>query len=79
MRSDLYVALAGLTSRVAQATNQSDSVDKRIETWEERFAEGVGRTRATLNEIAASDNTDLATLSVALRAIRTLVGQGASQ
>ena len=79
MRSDLYVALAGLTSRVAQATNQSDSVDKRIETWEERFAEGVGRTRATLNEIAASENTDLATLSVALRAIRTLVGQGASQ
>ena len=78
MRSDLYVALAGLTSRVAKATNQSDSVDQRIEKWESQFAEGVGRTRLTLNEIAASENTDLATLSVALRAIRTLVGQGAT-
>lgn len=72
------MALAGLTSRVTQATNQSDSVDSRIEVWEERFAEGVGRTRATLNEIAQSEKSDLATLSVALRAIRTLVGQGAN-
>lgn len=78
LRSDLYVALAGLTSRVTQATQQSESVDQRIENWESKFAEGVGRTRLTLNEIAASENTDLATLSVALRAIRTLVGQGAS-
>jgi glutamate dehydrogenase len=78
LRSDLYVALAGLTSRVTQATQQTDSVDNRIETWESKFAEGVGRTRLTLNEIAASDNTDLATLSVALRSIRTLVGQGAN-
>ena len=78
LRSDLYVALAGLTSRVTQATSQTDPVDQRIAKWEEKFAEGVGRTRATLNEIAASENTDLATLSVALRAIRTLVGQGAS-
>ena len=78
LRSDLYMALAGLTSRVTQATNQADSVDARIEDWENRFAEGVGRTRQTLNEIAASENTDLATLSVSLRAIRTLVGQGAN-
>ncbi len=78
LRSDLYMALAGLTSRVTQATNQSDSVDARIQGWEERFAEGVGRTRATLNEIAQSEKSDLATLSVALRAIRTLVGQGAN-
>lgn len=78
LRSDLYVALAGLTSRVTQATPQTESVDQRIQTWESKFAEGVGRTRLTLNEIAASENTDLATLSVALRAIRTLVGQGAN-
>ena len=78
LRSDLYMALAGLTSRVTQATKESDSVDVRIAGWEERFAEGVGRTRATLNEIAQSEKSDLATLSVALRAIRTLVGQGAN-
>ena len=78
LRSDLYVALAALTSRVAQATNDSEAIDARISKWETRFAEGVARTRATLNEIAHSEQNDLATLSVALRAIRTLAGQGAS-
>ena len=76
LRSDLYVALAALVSRVAQATTASDSVDQRITQWESRFPEGVARTRATLNEIAHSEQNDLATLSVALRAIRTLAGQG---
>ena len=78
LRSDLYMALAGLTSRVVQGTNQADPVDSRIEKWEQKFAEGVGRTRATLKEIALSEKSDLATLSVALRSIRTLVGQGAN-
>jgi glutamate dehydrogenase len=78
LRSDLYVALAALTSRVAQATSDSEAIDARISKWEAKFAEGVARTRATLNEIAHSEQNDLATLSVALRAIRTLAGQGAS-
>ena len=78
LRSDLYVALAALTSRVVQATKDSEAIDVRISAWETMFAEGVARTRATLNEIAHSDQNDLATLSVALRAIRTLAGQGAS-
>jgi glutamate dehydrogenase len=78
LRSDLYVALAALTSRVVQATKDSEPIDARISAWETMFAEGVARTRATLNEIAHSDQNDLATLSVALRAIRTLAGQGAS-
>ena len=78
LRSDLYAALAGLTSRVVNATENTENVDSRILAWEERFAEGVARTRATLGEIAISEQVDLATLSVALRAIRTLVGQGAN-
>ena len=40
-------------------------------------AEGLARARATLVEIAASESFDLATLSVALRTIRTLVPSGA--
>ena len=78
LRSDLYVALAALTSRVVQATTDLEATDARISKWEARFAEGVARTRATLNEIAHSEQNDIATLSVALRAIRTLAGQGAS-
>lgn len=78
LRSDLYAALAGLTWRVVQAMPADLDQDARIQQWEDRFAEGVARTRSTLNEIAVSEQSDLATLSVALRAIRTLVGQGAS-
>ncbi len=78
LRSDLYSALAGITMRVAKSMDASKSRDQRIAEWEEWLAEGVGRTRATLAEIAQSEQTDLATLSVALRAVRTLVGQGAA-
>ena len=49
----------------------------RVASWEEQQAEGLARARATLDEISAGDQFDLATLSVALRTIRTLVQQGA--
>jgi glutamate dehydrogenase len=74
LRSDLYAALAGLTAAVLRST-PSQAIDARIAQWEGHLAEGFGRTRGTLAEIATSQVTDLATLSVALRAIRTLVGQ----
>jgi NAD-specific glutamate dehydrogenase len=39
-------------------------------------AEGLERAKATLDEIAHLEQFDLATMSVALRTIRTLVTQG---
>ena len=50
---------------------------ERIVAWEEQQAEGLARARATLDEIAGLEQFDLATLSVALRTLRTLVQQGA--
>jgi len=50
---------------------------ERVLEWEEQQAEGLARARATLDEIAALEQFDLATLSVALRTLRTLVQQGA--
>ena len=41
-------------------------------------SEGLARARATLEDIAAQEQVDLATLSVALRTMRTLVAQGGS-
>jgi len=49
---------------------------ERIEAWEGQQAEGLARARATLDEIGNLEEFDLATLSVALRTIRTLVQQG---
>jgi len=76
LRSDLYGALASLTSRVVRVTPDGGEPIDRVTTWEERYAEGLGRARATLAEIGAQESFDLATLSVALRVIRTLASQG---
>ncbi|MGB8019901.1 MAG: NAD-glutamate dehydrogenase [Candidatus Nanopelagicales bacterium] len=76
LRSDLYGALASLTSRVVRATPEGGEPAARVAVWEERHAEGLGRARATLAEIGGQESSDLATLSVALRVMRTLAFQG---
>jgi glutamate dehydrogenase len=77
LRSDLYGALTGMTRRVIESTRGISEPLERVQAWEEQQAEGLARARATLDEISAGDQFDLATLSVALRTIRTLVQQGA--
>jgi glutamate dehydrogenase len=76
LRYDLYGALAGLTANVLASTPAGGSPEERITDWENANAEGLGRARTTLHEIATSESFDLATLSVALRVIRTLVATG---
>ena len=76
LRSDLYAAVAGLTSRVLRSTPHDLAPLERLARWESDHAPGVARARTTLDELAAVENPDLATLSVALRALRNLVAQG---
>src|SRR5476649_624143 len=73
LRYDLYAALAGLTTNVLTSTLSSEPAMARIEAWEDANREGVTRAQSTLEEIVATDKFDLATLSVALRTIRTLL------
>jgi glutamate dehydrogenase len=73
LRYDLYAAMAGLTQNVLTSTSSGDEPAERITSWEQQNAEGVARAEATLNEIVNLDSYDLATLSVALRTIRTLL------
>ncbi len=76
LRSDLYAVVAGLTSRILRSTSHELPSLERLGLWEEMHEQGVARTRATLDDIAAVETPDLATLSVALRAMRNLVAQG---
>ncbi len=76
LRSDLYAVVAGLTSRVLRSTPHEAAPLERLAMWEDAHLEGVQRARTTLDDIAAVENPDLATLSVALRAMRNLVAQG---
>jgi glutamate dehydrogenase len=78
LRYDLYGAHAGLTGSVLRSTPAGLTPDERIAIWSEQNSEGLARTRATLHEMATADSFDLATLSVALRVIRTLVPSGSS-
>jgi glutamate dehydrogenase len=73
LRYDLYAALAGLTQNVLTSTSSTEPPKERIDAWEQQNAEGVARAEATLEEIVGLDTFDLATLSVALRTIRTLL------
>ncbi|MFE3453375.1 NAD-glutamate dehydrogenase [Nonomuraea sp. NPDC059194] len=73
LRDDLYAAHASLTQDVLAHSTPGSSPEERLDRWTEANEAAVARARQTLSEIWESDNFDLATLSVALRAIRTLV------
>ncbi|KAB8197558.1 NAD-glutamate dehydrogenase [Nonomuraea phyllanthi] len=73
LRDDLYAAHASLTRDVLAHSTPGLPPEQRLARWSEANSAAVSRARQTLSEIWESDNFDLATLSVALRAIRTLV------
>ncbi|MGN9783709.1 NAD-glutamate dehydrogenase [Nonomuraea sp. ZG12] len=73
LRDDLYAAHSALTRDVLVHSTPGLSPEQRLARWTEANSAAVRRSKQTLSEIWESDNFDLATLSVALRAIRTLV------
>ena len=72
LRDDLYSAHAALAKDVLAVTGPG-SPDDRLAAWALRNDTAVRRARQTMTEIWESDAFTMATLSVAVRAIRTLV------
>jgi glutamate dehydrogenase len=72
MRDDLYAAHAALAKGVLKVT-EAGSPEQRLAAWVARNDAAVARAAQTLSEIWESDAFTVATLSVAVRAIRTLV------
>ncbi|GAA1469195.1 NAD-glutamate dehydrogenase [Nocardiopsis exhalans] len=72
LRDDLYTAHADLTSRVLES-GSAESNTELIAEWAEQNEAAVQRAGITLSEIQENERFDLATLSVALRSIRSLV------
>ncbi len=72
LRDDLYAAHAALAKDVLTVTG-SGSPEDRLRAWETRNESAVARANQTLVEIWESDAFTVSTLSVAVRAIRTLV------
>ena len=73
LRDDLYAAHAALARDVLVTSEAGVGPEQRLAIWAEKNNAAVGRAAQTLGEIWESDNLGVATLSVALRAIRTLV------
>jgi glutamate dehydrogenase len=72
LRDDLYTAHAALAKDVLTVTG-SGTPEDRLAAWVARNESAVTRASQTLVEIWESDAFTVATLSVAVRAIRTLV------
>jgi glutamate dehydrogenase len=73
LRDDLYAAHAALARDVLVSSEPGASPEQRLATWAEKNSAAVGRAAQTLGEIWETDDFNIATLSVALRAIRALV------
>ncbi len=78
LRDDLYAAHAALTFDVLAFGDSNATPEQRFAAWTAHNATAVARARQTLDEIAAGDTYDLATLSVAMRVVRTLLRRGES-
>ena len=75
LRDDLYAAHASLTGDVLGVSGAQlpRTQEERLAAWASRNEAAVGMANQTLGEIWESERFTFTTLSVALRAIRTLV------
>jgi glutamate dehydrogenase len=73
LRDDLHAVQASLTSEVLEATDGEAKVDDRIVAWQKQDSVVVERARRTLTEILDAEQFDLATISVGLRVVRTML------
>jgi glutamate dehydrogenase len=73
LRDDLYAAHAALARDVLVTSEPGVGPEQRLANWAEKNSAAVGRAAQTLGEIWETDSLTVATLSVALRSIRTLV------
>jgi glutamate dehydrogenase len=72
MRHDVYAALSAITTSVLRTTDDDLSADERAAAWAEQNSERVERARTTVRAALDRDTVDLATVSVALRVMRSL-------
>jgi glutamate dehydrogenase len=72
LRDDLYAALEALT-RVVLSSADGKEPNEQIAAWEEANASQLGRVTTTIDEVRRLDVSDLASISVALRQLRSVI------
>jgi glutamate dehydrogenase len=72
LRHDVYAALSAITSSVLASTEPGKPATERVAAWERQNAQRVDRALSIIGDALQRDRVDLATLSVALRVMRSL-------
>jgi glutamate dehydrogenase len=73
LRDDLYSTVADMTVAVLEATPAGGGAEDRVLAWEALNAEKLARARSVFEEVNALGRDDMASLSVALRLLRSIV------
>ena len=73
LRDDLYSTISDMTSAVLQSTVPGASAEERLAIWEGQNMEQLGRAKSMFDEVNALEADDMASLSVALRLLRSIV------
>jgi glutamate dehydrogenase len=73
LRDDLYSSLRSITLDALQDSDPGQNTEQKIANWEQTNMARLSRARVSLDEIRRSGRLDLATLSVAVRQIRSMV------
>ncbi|WGW10678.1 NAD-glutamate dehydrogenase [Saxibacter everestensis] len=73
LRDDFYAAIESVVAAVLEGTDSGQPAEDRLAAWEEANASQLSRAMETVDEVRQSDHGDLASLSVALRLLRTVV------
>ncbi|WP_427130195.1 NAD-glutamate dehydrogenase [Pseudarthrobacter sp. S9] len=73
LRDDLYSTASDITTAVLEATPAGTPAQERLTAWESQNVEQLGRAKSMFDEVNALEADDMASLSVALRLLRSIV------
>ncbi|HSO92768.1 MAG TPA: NAD-glutamate dehydrogenase [Arthrobacter sp.] len=73
LRDDLYSTVSDMTTAVLESTSPEMPAEERLVAWESQNVEQLDRAKSMFDEVNALEADDMASLSVALRLLRSIV------
>lgn len=73
LRDDLYSTVIDMTGDVLEVAGELEGADERVAAWEEANAANLDRAKNMFHEVNNLERDDMASLSVALRLLRSIV------
>lgn len=73
LRDDLYSTVSDMTTAVLETTSPDMPAEERLVVWESQNVEQLDRAKSMFDEVNALEADDMASLSVALRLLRSIV------